>query len=182
MAVLTIRTFGDPVLRQKARAVDDVGDVHQRLSQDMLETMRVAPGVGLAAPQVGVLERIFTWEVEDEFGTIINPVITKRSRKTYVDEEGCLSLPGLVYPVERHLGVRVEGIDEYGEPLEIDAEEHLARVFQHEIDHLDGVLFIDRLPDDLRREARRLLADQALGLPLAPSSHVRTRVPSEETL
>lgn len=182
MAVLTIRTFGDPVLRQKARAVDDVDDVHHRLSEDMLETMRVAPGVGLAAPQVGVLERIFTWEVEDEFGTIINPVITKRSRKMYTDEEGCLSLPGLVYPVERHSGVRVEGLDEDGQPLEIDAEEHLARVFQHEIDHLDGVLFIDRLPDDLRREARRLLADQALGLPLAPSSHVRTRVPTEETL
>jgi peptide deformylase len=182
MAVLTIRTFGDPVLRQKARAVDDVDDVHHRLAEDMLETMRVAPGVGLAAPQVGVLERLFTWEVDDEFGTIINPVITKRSRKMYTDEEGCLSLPGLVYPVERHSGVRVEGLDEDGQPVEIDAEEHLARVFQHEIDHLDGVLFIDRLPDDLRREARRLLADQALGLPLAPSSHVRTRVPTEETL
>ena len=182
MAVLTIRTFGDPVLRQKARLVDDVGDVQRRLSEDMLETMRVAPGVGLAAPQVGVLERIFTWEVEDEFGTIINPEITKRSAETYTDEEGCLSLPGLVYPVERYLGVRVEGLDDNGNPVEIDAEEHLARVFQHEIDHLDGVLFIDRLPDDLRREARRLLADQALGLPLAPSSHVRTRVPTEETL
>ncbi|CAN5697717.1 peptide deformylase [soil metagenome] len=182
MAVLTIRTFGDPVLRQEARPVDDVGDVQRRLSEDMLETMRVAPGVGLAGPQVGVLERIFTWEVEDEFGTIINPVITKRSRRMYTDEEGCLSLPGLVYPVERHLKVRVEGLDENGDPVDFDAEEHLARVFQHEIDHLDGVLFIDRLPDDLRREARRLLADQALGLPLAPSSHVRARVPTEETL
>jgi peptide deformylase len=125
---------------------------------------------------------MFTWEVEGEFGTIVNPVITKRSRKMYEDEEGCLSLPGLVYPVERHVGVRVAGLDENGIPLEIDAEDHVARVFQHEIDHLDGVLFIDRLPDDLRREARRLLADQALGLPLAPSSHVRTRVPTEETL
>ena len=182
MALLTIRTFGDPVLRQPARAVDDIGDVHQRLSEDMLETMRVAPGVGLAAPQVGVLERIFTWEVEDEFGTIINPVITKRSKDMYEDEEGCLSLPGLVYPVERHLGVRVEGLDGSGGPVAIDAEEHVARVFQHEIDHLDGVLFIDRLPEDMRREARRLLADQALGLPLTPSTHVRRRVPTEETL
>ena len=149
MAVLTIRTFGDPVLRQKARAVVEIGDVHQRLSEDMMETMRVAPGVGLAAPQVGVLERIFTWEVEDEFGTIINPVITKRSKDMYEDEEGCLSLPGLVYPVERHLGVRVEGLDGSGDPVAMDAEEHVARVFQHEIDHLDGVLFIDRLPEDM---------------------------------
>jgi peptide deformylase len=181
MAVLTIRTFGDPVLRQAARPVEEIGDAQRRLSEDMLETMRVAPGVGLAGPQIGVLERIFTWEVEDEFGTIINPVITKRSRRTYSDEEGCLSLPGLVYPVERHLGVHVAGLDENGDPVSIDAEEHLARVFQHEIDHLDGVLFIDRLPDDLRREARRLLADQALGLPLR-SSHVRAQVPTEETL
>ena len=182
MAILTIRTFGDPVLRQRARAVDEVDDVHRRLSEDMLETMRVAPGVGLAAPQVGVLERIFTWEVEDEFGTIINPVITKRSKEMYEDEEGCLSLPGLVYPVERHLGVRVEGLDGNGVPFTMDAEEHVARVFQHEIDHLDGVLFIDRLPEDMRREARRQLADQALGLPLTPSNHVRRRVPTEETL
>ncbi len=147
MAVLTIRTFGDPVLRQKAHEVTDVTDVHGRLSADMIETMREAPGVGLAGPQVGVLERIFTWEVDDEFGTIINPVISKRSRKMFSDEEGCLSLPGLVYPVERHLKVRVEGIDELGNTVKIDAEEHLARVFQHEIDHLDGILFIDRVED-----------------------------------
>ncbi|MGH2827815.1 MAG: peptide deformylase [Actinomycetota bacterium] len=181
MAVLTIRTFGDPVLRQKAHEVTDVTDVHGRLSADMIETMREAPGVGLAGPQVGVLERIFTWEVGDEFGTIINPVISKRSRKMFSDEEGCLSLPGLVYPVERHLKVRVEAIDELGNTVKIDAEEHLARVFQHEIDHLDGILFIDRLPDDLRREARRILADQALGLPVR-SSHVRASVPTEETI
>jgi len=168
MAVLTIRTFGDPVLRQKARAVEDVDDVHRRLSQDMMETMRVAPGVGLAAPQVGVLERLFTWEVEDEFGTIVNPVITKRSRKMYEDEEGCLSLPGLVYPVERHVGVRVAGLDENGIPLEIDAEDHVARVFQHEIDHLDGVLFVDRLDPERRREAMRTIREAELGLSGAP--------------
>ncbi|MGH2751175.1 MAG: peptide deformylase [Actinomycetota bacterium] len=182
MAVLSIRTFGDPILRHTARAVEEVDDVHRRLSADMLETMRVAPGVGLAGNQVGVLERIFTWELDDAFGTIINPVITRRSRRMFTDEEGCLSLPGLVYPVERHLEVRVEGSDENGDRVEIDAEEHVARVFQHEIDHLDGILFIDRLPDDLRREARRILTDQALGLPPPRSSHVRASVPSEETL
>ena len=184
MAVLTIRTFGDPVLRQTARPVEQVTEAQRRLAGDMLETMREAPGVGLAGPQVGVLERIFTWEVDEEHGTIINPVITKRSSDTFTDEEGCLSLPGLVYPVERHLGVRVEGLDEHGRAVQIDAEEHQARVFQHEIDHLDGILFIDRLPDDLRREARRILADQALGLPLPRSSHVRApgAVPSEEVI
>lgn len=181
MAVLAIRTFGDPVLRTEARPVTEVTDVHRRLSKDMLETMREAPGVGLAGTQVGVLERIFTWEVEDAFGTIINPVISKRSRRTFTDEEGCLSLPGLVYPVERHLKVHIEGMDENGDEVEIDAEEHLARVFQHELDHLDGILFIDRLPEELRREARRILADQALGLPVR-SSHVRVSVPTEETL
>ena len=180
MAILRIRQFGDPVLRQRAGEIEKVTDVHRRLAADMMETMRAAPGVGLAGPQVGVLERIFTWEVEGEGGVFFNPVITKRSRRTFSDVEGCLSLPGLAYEVDRALKVRVEGLDEHGDPQRIDAEEHLARIFQHEIDHLDGVLFIDRLPEELRREARRLLADQQLGLPLGPSA--RARVPSEETL
>jgi peptide deformylase len=181
LAILKIRTFGDPVLRTRANEIAEVTDIHRTLAEDMLETMREAPGVGLAGPQVGILDRIFTWEVDEEHGVVVNPEITKRSRRTITDEEGCLSLPGLVYPVERARAVRVEGLDEFGKPLRIDAEEHLARVVQHEIDHLDGVLFIDRLPPDLRKEARRLLADQALGLPLPASGHVRSQVPAEET-
>ena len=164
MAVLGIRTFGDPVLRQRAREIEDVIDLHRRLVADMIDTMREAPGVGLAGTQVGVLERVFVWEVEDAHGAIINPRIVARSSDTVEEEEGCLSLPGLVYPVVRATAVTVEGLDHSGTPIRIEAEELLARVVQHEIDHLDGVLFIDRLPEALKREALRRLSDEALGL------------------
>ncbi len=164
MALLNIRTFGDPVLRQRAQEVTRVERAHRRLVADMFDTMRDAPGVGLAGPQVGVLQRIFVWEVDDRHGAFINPRITARSEETYVDDEGCLSIPGLLYPVERSVAVTVEGLDERGREVSVAAEGHLARVFQHEIDHLDGVLFIDRLPEDLRREALRTLRRQALGL------------------
>ncbi len=177
MAILPIRTFGDPVLRQRARPVERVTDLHRGLVRSMLETMREAPGVGLAGPQVGVLERIFVWEVDERFGAVIDPVVESRSTETIVAEEGCLSVPGLLYPVTRSAAVRIRGLDETGRPLSIDAEALLARVFQHEIDHLDGVLFIDRLPDDLRKEALKILREQALGLPTAP-----TRASVEETL
>jgi peptide deformylase len=164
MAVLDIRTFGDPVLRQRAREIEAVTDVHRRLVADMLDTMRAAPGVGLAGTQVGVVERVFVWEVEDAFGAIVNPRITARSSDTIEEEEGCLSLPGLVYPVVRAAAVTVEGLDENGAPVRMEAEELLARVIQHETDHLDGILFIDRLPEALKREALRRLSDDALGL------------------
>ena len=178
MAVLPIRQFGDPVLRQRAAATENVTDAHRRLVTDMLETMREAPGVGLAGPQVGVLDRVFVWEVEDEHGAIFDPVIVSRSAATEEGEEGCLSLPGLYYPVERSYAVVVEGMDENGRPLKLEAEGFLARVCQHEIDHLDGVLFIDHLPEDLRKEALARLRDQALGLPSPP----RRPPPAEEAL
>lgn len=165
MAILPIRTFGDPVLRTSATKVGKPSSEHRQLIKDMLDTMRDAPGVGLAAPQVGVLERIFVWEVEERHGAVIDPVIVDRSRQMVEDEEGCLSLPGLVFPVVRHAGVTIEGRDENGEPLRLQADELLARVFQHEIDHLDGILFPDRLPDDKRRQAMSILRDQALGIP-----------------
>jgi peptide deformylase len=176
MAILSIRTFGDPVLRQRAYEVEKVTDVHRKLVADMIDTMREAPGVGLAGPQVGVLERIFVWEVEDRFGAVINPKIVSRGNDRVESEEGCLSLPGLYYPVERPAEVLVEGLDENGEPVRLEATELLARVCQHEIDHLDGVLFIDHLPEELRKEALRVLRDQALGLPAPAVSH------PEETL
>jgi len=143
----------------------------------MTETMRVAPGVGLAGPQVGVLERIFTWEVDGDHGTVINPVIIARSEAVIEDEEGCLSLPGLAYPVERAAEIKIEGLDELGRPVTLEGEGLLARVFQHEIDHLDGVLFVDRLPESLRREAMGRLTDLSLGLASPGPS-----VPAEETL
>ncbi len=171
MAVLTIRTFGDPALRQRAREVERVTEMHHKLIADMLDTMREAPGVGLAATQVGVLERIFVWEVDGEHGVVINPRIVTRSDTTVEAEEACLSLPGLLYPLERPEEVTIEGLDQHGNPVNREARELLARVFQHETDHLDGILFIDHLPPRLRREARRTLADQALGLPPSPSRH-----------
>lgn len=165
MAMLPIRTFGDPVLRMMARPVEKITDVHHRLVADMIETMRDAPGVGLAGPQVGVVERIFVYEIEGEVGAIFNPVIVSRSRDLEEGEEGCLSLPGLLYPVTRHIEVTVEGMDQHGRPVVREGTELLARVFQHEIDHLDGVLFIDRLEDKLRKKAMRELTRQSLGLP-----------------
>ena len=177
MAMLEIRKFGDPVLRQRAREVAKVTELQRRLVRDMIDTMRAAPGVGLAAPQVGVLERIFVWEVEGQHGAVVNPVIVHASPETVEDEQGCLSLPGLSYPVERASEVRVEGRDERGDPVSLDARGLLARVCQHEIDHLEGVLFIDRLPEHLRKQAMRELRDQALGLASAAPT-----APAQETL
>jgi peptide deformylase len=168
MALLRIREFGDPVLRQRAREVDEVTDVHRKLVADMIETMRDAPGVGLAGPQVGILERLFVWEVDDRHGAVFNPVLVERSDERVTDDEGCLSVPGLTYPVERHATVTIEGLDENGEPIRMEAGDLLARVFQHETDHLDGVLFMDRLPDDLRKKAMGTLRGKLLGLPSAP--------------
>ena len=178
MAILPIRTFGDPVLRTRASEVGRLRPEHDRLIKDMIDTMRAAPGVGLAAPQIGILERIFVWEVDGEHGAVIDPVIVARSERLEEEEEGCLSLPGLVFPVVRPAEVVIEGMDEHGEAIHVEADDLLARVFQHEIDHLDGVLFPDRLSDDMKREAMGILRDQALGI----SSGRRRPPPVEERL
>ena len=166
------------MLRTRANEIGELRPEHGRLIKDMIDTMREAPGVGLAAPQVGVLERIFVWEVEGEYGAVIDPIIVRTSEETDEEEEGCLSLPGLVFPVVRPAEVIVEGLNENGEPIRIEADDLLARVFQHEIDHLDGVLFPDRLPEALKREAMGILRDQALGL----AAGRRTPPPVEERL
>ncbi|CAN5648861.1 peptide deformylase [soil metagenome] len=168
MAVLPIRVFGDPVLRQKARPIERVTDLHRSLARNMIETMRSAPGVGLAGPQVGVMDRIFVWEVDERSGVLIDPSIVARSPDTIVEEEGCLSVPGLYFPVARSASVTVTATDERGEVVTLDAEGLLARVCQHEIDHLDGILFIDRLPDELRQEAKKVLREQMLGITTPP--------------
>jgi peptide deformylase len=177
VAILRIRTFGDPVLRERARDVEAITDLHRKLIADMFDTMREAPGVGLAAPQVGVMERIFVWEFEDRSGAFINPAIVSRSSETEDDEEGCLSLPGIVYEVRRSADVTIEGLDADGKPTRIEATGLLARIFQHEVDHLDGVLFVDHLAEEMRREALTTLRNQALGLP-TPTA----QVPAEEVL
>lgn len=175
MTVLAIRVFGDPVLRQRAREVERVTPAHGAVVSNMLETMRAAPGVGLAAPQVGMLERLFVWEIEERWGAVINPVLEERSNEVVSAEEGCLSVPGLFYPVVRAASVVISGLDESGSPIVLEADGLLARVCQHEMDHLDGILFMDRLPDDLRRDALATLREHMLGLgpPTEPAPSAR---------
>jgi len=166
VAGYVIRTYGDPVLRQRAREVDDIDGRLKQLSDDMVETMYAAPGVGLAAPQVGVQKRLFVYDTGDGEGprTIVNPVLSE-ARGEWTFEEGCLSVPGLSWPIVRPKEVHLTGYDLDGNEVSIDADEYLARVLQHEVDHLDGVLLVERLDEDQRREAMRLLRSRTLDLP-----------------
>lgn len=152
MAILDIVIFPEPTLRLKAKQVTKFDTELQTLVDDMFDTMRAAPGVGLAAPQIGESLRLVVVEYtedEDENATpkkyvLVNPEIIKHSEEMVADVEGCLSLPGLAGKVERHQAVTVKAKNRFGKPLKIEAEGWLARIFQHEIDHLDGVLYIDR--------------------------------------
>ena len=172
MAILTIRTLGDPILRSKAAPVTSFDAELAQLALDMHETMRAAPGVGLAASQVGRLVRMFVYDSGDEgeSGSLVNPEITWFSKETVEAEEGCLSLPGTYYPVTRAVAVKVRAQDVTGAPVEKEADGFLARIFQHEIDHLDGILFIDRLAPELRKEAMKALRDQDFGMAPPPRS------------
>lgn len=151
MAIREIVTVPHPTLKKNARKVTDFGPKLQTLIDDMVETMRVAPGVGLAAPQVDVAQRVIVVEFGDEedetveprLFTVVNPEIVRPSRETVVGTEGCLSIPGLVGDVERHESITVKGFSRRGQPMKIKAQGWLARIFQHEIDHLNGVLFTD---------------------------------------
>ena len=152
MAVREIVTVPHPTLKRSARKVTDFGPKLQTLIDDMVETMRVAPGVGLAAPQVDVSQRVIVIEFGDEedetvepsLYTIVNPEIARSSREKVVGTEGCLSIPTLVGDVERNQSITVKGFSRRGQPMKIKAKGWLARIFQHEIDHLNGVLFTDR--------------------------------------
>lgn len=148
MARREIRLLGDPVLRRPAEPVPEVDDEVRALMDDMLETMYAADGVGLAAPQIGLSHRVIVLDVrESDSGPIalVNPRVVEQGRELAREEEGCLSLPGLSEVVERSAQVTVEGLDRDGELRRIEATGLLARVLQHEIDHVDGVLFIDRV-------------------------------------
>ena len=139
-------TQRDRILRGKAKRVGRIDDFIKRLIDDMIETMRVAPGVGLAAPQIGVALRVIVVEYEDELYSVVNPEIVSSSGEI-TDEEGCLSAPNWQGPVSRAANVLVKGRDRNGKEVRIKAEGWLARIFQHEVDHLDGVLFLDKVHD-----------------------------------
>ena len=152
--IVPIRLLGDPVLRTRASEVVDFDKELRRLVDDLTETMLDAPGAGLAAPQIGVGLRVFTWYVDDEVGHLVNPTLTL-SEEVQDGPEGCLSLPELTYDCIRALSVVASGFNMYGDPVRIEGSELLARAIQHETDHLDGVLFIDRLDSEARKAAMR---------------------------
>jgi len=167
MAPYTIRVFGDPVLKQRATEIDNIDGALVRLADDMLETMYDAPGLGLAAPQVGVQKRLFVYDIDDEPRALINPVITESSGEwSYL--EGCLSVPNLHWEIVRPKEILITGYDLDGNEVSLEADELLARLFQHELDHLDGVLLLQHLEPDQQKEARRILRQRALGLPVDP--------------
>jgi peptide deformylase len=160
-ALAQIRRFGDPVLRTRARAIDRFDDALREEVARMGQLMDDAIGVGLAATQVGVVHRLFVYRVQPqaELAALINPEIEWSSRDSEAADEGCLSLPGVLVEVDRPVHVRVRAQNEFGEPIMIEASGLEARVIQHELDHLDGVLILDRTSRELRKEAMRVLRE-----------------------
>jgi peptide deformylase len=158
LALAQIRQYGDPILRLHAQEVGEVDGEVRRLVERMTSLMEDAQGVGLAATQVGVLRRLFVFvNGEDGPQVVVNPTVVERADETESDEEGCLSLQGVKVPVERSVRIVVEGLDANGNPVRHELEDYTARVVQHELDHLDGVLIIDRTDDEHRKDALRVL-------------------------
>lgn len=149
-----IRTFGDPVLKAVAEEVENIDGKIIRLTQAMLQAMYKAPGLGLAAPQIGVQKQIFVYDIDGEPITLLNPKIVESSGE-WVYDEGCLSIPGLYVEMLRPKEVLLEAVDLNGNTIQVEADELLARLFQHELDHLNGVLMFDRMTPDQREEALR---------------------------
>ena len=164
LALAQIRQYPDPALRMTAREVELFDDDLRRLVERMKALMEDANGVGLAATQVGVLQRLFVLrpDPEEEARAVVNPAIVEASEETEVDNEGCLSLQGVLVPVERHVTVTVAAVDEHGEPVRLELSELASRVVQHELDHLEGRLIIDRTDAASRREALATLRPQPL--------------------
>ena len=163
MATHTIRLFGDPVLKRPAPPVVELDGALAKVVDAMYETMYDAPGVGLAAPQIGVQQRFFVYDVNDDTGphVLVNPEVVDTVGE-WTFEEGCLSLPGLAFEIVRPKVVTVHGLDLDGNEVVIEGDELLGRVFLHEIDHLDGVLMVDRLGRTQRKEAMRELREQGM--------------------
>lgn len=158
MSIQEIRLFGDPVLVTPASIVVDFDKELRNLVSDLIDTMLDSPGAGLAAPQIGVPLRVFTWCVDDVIGHLVNPQLTL-SDEMQDGEEGCLSFPEIRYDTPRALRAVARGFDMHGEPITVDGSEFLARALQHETDHLDGILFIERMPKDSRKLAMKEIRD-----------------------
>ena len=167
LALGQIRQYPDPVLRMQAREVEDFDGDLRRLAERMTQLMRDASGVGLAASQIGIIRRVFVVQTDPDEDPIavVNPVVVEQSDETVVDDEGCLSLQGVQMPVERPTSIRLEGRDLEGGELTLDLADHAARVVQHELDHLDGVLILDRTTDEARKAALALLRPKAVLTP-----------------
>lgn len=155
MAVQPIRLFGDPVLRTPAAPVTDFDRELRRLVADLSDTMLSEGGAGLAAPQIGVGLRVFVYRLDGFTGHLVNPEFDAVDEQTQDGQEGCLSIPGLTWDCRRYLNVVARGWDMHGEPVKIEGTEALARCIQHEVDHLDGVIFVDRLDPQTRKRALR---------------------------
>lgn len=158
MSVQPIRLFGDPVLRQAAEEVTTFDKELRVLVKDLTETMLDAPGSGLAAPQIGVALRVFTYDVDDEIGHLINPTLDLSDEQQEGDE-GCLSIPDLAFNTKRAWRAVAKGFNMHGEPVTIEGTDLLARCVQHETDHLDGILFVDRLDEATRKEAMKAIRE-----------------------
>lgn len=161
MPPYAIRVIGDPVLRERASEIDEIDGKLVRLVDDMFTTMLEAPGIGLAAPQVGVRKRLFVYEIDGRRGVLINPEI-KEARGEWVFQEGCLSIPGVYFEIVRPKEVLITGVDLDGNEVEIEADELTARLMQHEYDHLDGKLMVEHLVEEQRKEANKALRELAL--------------------
>jgi peptide deformylase len=161
MAIFPVRIFGDPILREKSYKIERIDLEVKELSRNMAQTMYEAAGIGLAAPQIGVLKSLIVVDMGgDNFVVYVNPMITERSKAQEVDDEGCLCLPGINVPVKRAQRVVVEARDLKGRPVKIEADDLLARILQHEIDHLEGHTILDRTDPKTRQKAvRKFLSD-----------------------
>lgn len=155
MAVREIRIFGDPVLRTGCAPIDDIDDGVRALVSDLLDTVQLPGRAGVAAPQIGVALRAFSYNIDGDVGYVLNPVLTEVRGEPVPTGEGCLSVPGLWHDALRHPWARVEGIDLDGQPVVLEGDGLLAQALQHETDHLDGKLFLSRLDADTRRTAMR---------------------------
>lgn len=176
MSLQEIRHFGDPILVTPTLEVVDFDKELRSLIKDLTETMLDAPGAGLAAPQIGVALRVFVWDVDGELGHLVNPSLDL-SEELQEGDEGCLSFPDLVYPTSRSMRAVAKGFNMHGEPIVVEGSELLARALQHETDHLDGILFIDRLSEADRKLAMKEIRESDwFGLSIAEGSQPQIKL------